>query len=413
MFVFLAVGLPSYNLDEYIQNYTGPMKVARLSFIAKTCAGLAEHALELAIEELKTATKNVHLYQTLVGEMQQINPANPHAVLDNEWITKTNGYNNQQREHLDKNLQKASTTVVNSAIADAHGALADYYIDTGNFGSAVRHCHQENESRVENAEIFDPSKLSWLNLLSENMGQARALTNKRLAFADGQGNDKGIVKLRMIQGLGYYHGGDYEDAAASILRMESTTGDPTVASASDMAVICALCAMACFDRESLKFLVHKDPTFAGLTEDVPHVREMVVCFLNSNYGRLFELWRMYENDMKLDLYASKQLDDLYKAIRSRAMTQYLSVFSELPISTMAATFGENDRELLLELKELIERNNLNVKIDCKSEKIVLNCGVGLGEVYEKTTALAENYRSDTRVLMWSAEILKYPDDLGA
>lgn len=386
------------------------MKVARLGFIARNCASLTERALELAIDELKKSTRNVHLYQGLVGEMQQVNPTNPHAVLDNEWITTTNGHNNQQHEQLDKNLQKASTTVVNSAIADAHGALADYYIDAGNYSSAIRHCHQENESRVENADNFDPSKLSWLNLLSENMSQARALSNKRLAFADGQ---KSTAKLRMIQALGYYHGGDYEDAAASILRMESTAGDPTVASASDMAIICALCSMACFDRESLKFLAHKDPTFAGLTEDVPYVREMVVCFLTSNYSRLFELWKTHENDMRLDMYISKQLGELYKAIRSRAMTQYLSVFSELPISTMSATFGQDDRTLLLELKELIEQNNLNVKIDCKNEKIVLNSGAGLGEVYENTTALAEAYRSDTRVLMWSAEILKYPDDLTA
>lgn len=405
------MGQPSYDLDEYVQIYTGPIKVARLGFIARNCAALSERALELAIEELKKSTKNVHLYKGLVSEMQQVNPANPHAVLDNEWITTTNGHNNHQHEQLEKNLQKASTTVVNSAIADAHGALADYFIDSGNYSSAIRHCHQENESRVENADNFDASKLSWLNLLSDNMSQARALSNKRLAFDDGQIDEESTVKLRMIQALGYFHGGDFEDTAASILRMESTAGDPTVASASDMAIICALCAMACFDRESLKFLAHKDPTFAGLTEDVPYVREMVVCFLTSNYSRLFDLLQTYENDMKLDMYISKQLGELYRSIRSRAMTQYLSVFSELPISTMSATFGQDDRALLLELKELIEQNNLNVKIDCKNEKIVLNSGVGFGEVYEKTTALAETYRSDTRVLMWSAEVLKYPDDL--
>lgn len=389
------------------------MKIERLLFISRTCPPLAERALELAIKELKESTKNVPSYQNAVNELNQLNPSNLSAIIDNDWVTQVNGENNQTHESLEKSLRQASSTVVESAIADAFSALTEYYINTGNYSAAVRNSHRESDYRSGVSDNYDITRLSWLNLISGNMGQARSLPSKKLAIIDNAGSTtldgEEVVKLQMIHALGYYHGGDFEDTAATILKMDSKPNDPTVATASDMAIICALCAMASFDRESLRFLAYKDSAFASLAEEVPYTREMVLAFVTSDYRKLFDLWRTYENDFRLDIYISRQLESIYKLIRSRAMTQYLSVYSELPVSSIVETFGENNRAILLELKKLIEEQQLDIKIDCKRNRIVLNSGVGFDDVYEKTLALAQKYRRDTRVLMWSAEVLKFAD----
>jgi COP9 signalosome complex subunit 1 len=107
----VVINPEDFDLEGYINNYSGHTKIARLVFIAEHCKALELDAFRMAIDELKK-TMNTTLYKNLlekVGEQFGF-------PLDNQWIDSTEKKVIALQERLELELNGYKTNLVKESI---------------------------------------------------------------------------------------------------------------------------------------------------------------------------------------------------------------------------------------------------------------------------------------------------------
>lgn len=106
---------PKLDLDSYIANYSGPLRLNRLVAIAKSDSHLAPDALRLAIRQAKTSL-NTDEYLELTKTLKAIAPNDPLADVDLDWIPSTQRKAKLETDRLESELKQYKNNLIKESI---------------------------------------------------------------------------------------------------------------------------------------------------------------------------------------------------------------------------------------------------------------------------------------------------------
>jgi len=174
--------------------------------------------------------------------------------------------------------------------------------------------------------------------------------------------------LKVADGLARMESGEFYAAALLFLEAESGMGSKcnTFISPNDVATYGGLCALASMERNELQTRVLENSNFRSYLELEPHIRRAISCFVNSRYSACLEILESYRPDYLLDIHLQKHLDSLYQQVRTKSIVQYFIPFSCVTLDSLNAAFSAPGVPIDKELSRMIERKELNGRIDTQN-----------------------------------------------
>lgn len=255
--------------------------------------------------------------------------------------------------------------------------MADLAFETGNFSDAKTYVNQQRDILMDEDAPFTLFKLALITFFGNKDSSSKAYCEKLApTLVDSTGSfkeDDMATKVGAILGICYLNGGHFRQAVAIFLNLNPNAmeGINDIVVAEDIATYITLGALATFSRAELGFLSKSDSVFLALAEgssqNLPH---LITLLLNSRFAELFERLAFYNVDYLLDPNLYGVLSELFYRIRVRAFVQYLSVFSNVSLDTMAQAFNISAVDLEEEIKQLIESKTVHILIDQKNRILV-------------------------------------------
>jgi len=163
-------------------------------------------------------------------------------------------------------------------------------------------------------------------------------------------------------------GGNFYEAAQLFMKVEPGMGTNCnkIVAPNDIAIYGGLCALATMERNELQSKVLENSNFRTYLELEPHIRRAIGFFVNSRYSACLGILESYRTDYFLDLHLQKHIDELYYLIRSKSIVQYFIPFSCVTLDSLNEQFAVAGRTIDKELATMIQRNELNARIDTQN-----------------------------------------------
>lgn len=397
---------PTFDLDTWSSNYTGPLKPLRLAHAAAHCPPLSQQALTLALDSAKLG-KDVQLYTRLCDLAAQLGMRSLSAK-DTEWIARQEDANRRELARLEQELKGYKNNLIRESIRMGQEELATHQLMTG--GPAAQPTPDGEQPPAQNVGLnaayaaygrmrdycTTPTHIAAMTLRLILTSVLQAVTAQQSgSSATGHFNamqansnrlrssgvkDEEMAKLLPIasasSGLASLGTAAYKDAANAFI---STPFDLTtigvvhnlnfttaVASANDIAIYGGLTALATLSRQDLTDRVLGGP-FRAFLELEPHMRKAISLYTTAKYRACLDTLQRYSSDWNLDLFLGSglntalgsQVDRLFALIREKSIVAYFSSFSQVSLSSLSQTFTTQESELL----SLIERGALDARLD--------------------------------------------------
>ena len=112
----MAAIQPNWDLDQYIQNYSGHGQIHRLKYIALKSSPLQIDALKHAIRLIKEITLDVSLYKETVEQLRLVAPSAPEAVIDQTWMEHATRTTKATTEKLEAELKNYKNNLIKESI---------------------------------------------------------------------------------------------------------------------------------------------------------------------------------------------------------------------------------------------------------------------------------------------------------
>jgi len=194
--VQVVINPEDFDLDGYINNYTGHTKIARLIFIAEHCKALEIDAFKAAIDELKQ-TMNTPLYKGVVekvGERFGI-------PLDAQWIDSTDKKATAQQERLELELNGYKTNLIKESIRMGHNDLGDFHYSRGDLNAALK-CYVRTRDYCTTSKHIIQMCLNVIKVSIELGNYAHVVNYVAKAEQTPDLTDKVVVaKLKVCAGM--------------------------------------------------------------------------------------------------------------------------------------------------------------------------------------------------------------------
>ncbi|KAF3915147.1 hypothetical protein ABW20_dc0103232 [Dactylellina cionopaga] len=405
----LVTDLPRFDLEQYIGNYSGRMKVTRLMFIGNHCPPLAQEALKTAINIIK-ADKDVRLYRQAIQALQVYSPNDPDSKLDEEWIEKTTREVKQKTDRLEAELKSYKNNMIKESIRIGHKDLGDHFYTTGDLASSYRAYSRMRDYCTSNKQMLDMT-LSCILICIDQAQYTSVQTNVAKIRNHIRSDDDLKIhqpKINIAAGVALLSAGNYLDAARSFIATNPTVGMDynAVATMNDIAIYGGLTALASMDRNMLKTEVLESSTFRTFLELEPHIRRAVTAYHSARYGECLSILESYRNDYLLDPFLQKHVDRIYEAVRTKSIVQYFIPYSCVTLDAMSAAFGVPPENMERELVRLIEGGKLNARIDTQNRLVTSKETQLRVEVHRGTLAMAEEYERAARLRMLQINVVK-------
>ena len=187
-----------------------------------------------------------------------------------------------------------------------------------------------------------------------------------------------IAQLGRAAGLAALHSRRYAQAARKFTDV-TACGDhgesaDELMTAADAATYGGLCALATFERDELRRRAVDAPAFRAALESAPEIRGIIDDFYGSRYASALDALRRARPRLELDPHLRDVADDLRRAIRERALAQYVSPYVTVDLAKMAVAFGgdgttESVAALEKELAGLIVEEKIAARIDSREKTL--------------------------------------------
>ncbi|KAK7207824.1 26S proteasome subunit RPN7-domain-containing protein [Myxozyma melibiosi] len=459
----IAETSPQFELESYISNYYGRHAIDRLLFIADRCPPLTASALGLAIARLKQ-TQDVTRYQTAVDRLHSIDPSNPLATLDMDWVDNTSRENRDQNEKLEQELKRYKNNLLKESIRMGYADLGDFYFTIGDLSAATQSYMRQREYCTTHKHMKDLSlDLIRVYLYQQNWSQFEAPITRLEQLPNGLNELEPYAKA--ARGLWMLSRGQFKTAAALLLEVKADTFAPpktavaaapaavpglpgassvtaatttttttttTTASSSggaatalssstrgsalpsisefvtvsDISVIVGLCTLATYSRNALKDLLDNNANFKELLESEAHVRTLLESFVAFDYKATLDTLEKHKSDYLLDIWLADYVAPLFSQIRENCYTQYVKGYKRGYISRMAARFGATEADIEKDLVALIQSNKMTVRLDLENKIFVDMDSNERAEVYQQIMTVAQEYEHNAKLLLVNVEVLQ-------
>jgi len=446
---------PSIDLEAYALGYTGLAAIYRLRFIAHHCPMLKIEALKLAISHVMN-THNTALYselhKKLVAAMKDQQPqsgpggasnlpdvavaasssgggggsnasnsdamkeASPvgNAASVREWIDVRNKKAALKLEKLDTDLKNYKSNSIKESIRRGHDDLGDHFLDCGDLANALKCYSRARDYCTSGRHVVNMCiNVIKVSVYLQNWSHVVSYVNKAMATPDFtessiKGNDAQLLtRLNCAYGLAELATGKYKSAAKHFLLANiDHCGMPDLMSAQNVAMYGGLCALATFERSKLHKEVLISNTFKLFLELEPQLRDVIINFYESKYGKCLTQLEDMRDNMMLDIYLASHVNTLFSMIRSRSLVQYFSPYSSADLRLMAGSFNTTVVSLEDELMTLILEGKIQARIDSHNKVLYAQDTDQRSVTFEKAIEMAALYEERARMMILRSAILK-------
>jgi len=434
---------PSIDLEAYAQGYSGLALLYRLRFIAHHCPVLRVEALKLAISHVMN-THNTGLYNelhkklvTALNENQASSnlpdvAAGTAAVNANgidrstssivgnaasvrEWIEVRNKKAALKLEKLDTDLKNYKSNSIKESIRRGHDDLGDHFLDCGDLANALKCYSRARDYCTSGRHVVNMCvNVIKVSVYLQNWSHVVSYVNKAMATPDfNEGNAKGndhqqlLTRVNCAYGLAELATGKYKSSAKHFLLANiDHCGIPDLMSAQNVATYGGLCALATFDRSQLHKQVLASNSFKLFLELEPQLRDVIINFYESKYGKCLKQLDDMKDNLMLDTYLASHVNNLLSMIRSRSLVQYFSPYSSADLRLMASSFNTTLASLEDELMTLILDGKIQARIDSHNKVLYAQDTDQRSVTFEKAIEMAKIYEERARMLILRSAILK-------
>lgn len=288
--------------------------------------------------------------------------------------------------------------------------LGSHYHQIGDLSSAVKAYGRMRDYCTTPAHVASMSfKIIHVSIEQGNWMavQSNALKIRNLNQREDD-QKKAQPRLAAVMGLAQLASGNFRDAATSFLATDPrllTEEYSEVITANDVAVYGGLCALASMNRNELQSLVLEISTFRNFLELEPHIRRAIAFFCSSKYGQCLEILEAYKPDYLLDLHLQRHVPELYYAVRSKSIVQYFIPFSCVTLDAMASAFGTSEHSIEDELVDMIERGNLEARIDTQDKVLTAKKTNARTAVHSDALDMAKRYEKTAHMRLLRMNII--------
>ncbi|ATY65144.1 COP9 signalosome subunit [Cordyceps militaris] len=418
----LVTELPKFDLDLYIQNYSGRTRFDRLLLIGKSSVPLRLEALKAAIAEAKNG-RDVSCYKQAWDNIRKVARDEPEAKRDDAWIAATEKSNKAETQRLESELKGYKNNLIKESIRMGNEDLGRHFEAIGKLNEATEAYSRMRQDIGTTKHILDCG-VHMINVSLYRRDWNMVLTNVAKITGVQSTDEANTMQtfVRVMYSIAHLNLGNYLESAKSLLLIDFAAPPAEyshVTSPNDIAVYGGLTALATMDRTELQRCVLDNQSFRTFLEHEPHIRKAVSLFVSGRYSNCLSILESYRSDYLLDIYLQKHVKELYKRIRTKCIVQYFIPFSRITLKSLDGAFGLAGESLQDELIAMIRNDFLNARIDARNQLLVAVRPDPRADMQQKSLETAKRYESDAaehlrRVSLISAglEVLPTKKDLG-
>lgn len=423
----------------------GLARLYRLRFIAHHCPVLRIEALKLAISFVMNTHNTAlfsELHKKLTAAMSDHSTANASGNANNlpdvaatsgnsassssngdlmsaaavrDWIETKNKKAALKLEKLDTDLKNYKSNSIKESIRRGHDDLGDHFLDCGDLANALKCYSRARDYCTSGRHVVNMCvNVIKVSVYLQNWSHVISYVNKALATPDfAEGTMKGVDHANLLTGLNCAYGlaelatRKYKSAAKRFLMAHlDHCNIPDIMSTQNVATYGGLCALATFDRSQLQKQVIGSQSFKLFLELDPLLREVILCFYESKYGKCLTLLEEMKDNLLLDVYLAGHVHNLYSLIRNRSLIQYFSPYLSADLRLMATSFNTTVASLEDELMSLILDGKIQARIDSHN-KVLYAQDIDLrSATFEKALEMSNLHQRRARMTILRSAILK-------
>ncbi|KAJ1886532.1 hypothetical protein LPJ71_009030, partial [Coemansia sp. S17] len=133
--MFAKPTLEQFSLSQYLSEYQGRVKIRRALYLGERCPELSIESYHIALEEIKSSTTDISLYESVLKSLEQLGGA---AASDAGWVGSARKTNNSAYDLLSAELNKAKQQHIKKDGLRAQESLAQHKVRLGNLNEALR-----------------------------------------------------------------------------------------------------------------------------------------------------------------------------------------------------------------------------------------------------------------------------------
>ena len=411
----MDLDLPPVDLESIVSSYAPAAAVRRLLFISERAESesLVLDALRHAADLLKKGD-NTGAYATVVERIG--GRLGPEYELDQAWVEETDRRAAKRQEILDAELNGYKTNMIKESIRMGHNDLGDFHRERGDLQTAFK-CYVRTRDYCTTPRHVIQMCLNVVRVgvESENYAHVGNYASKALSLPDASvaADPAALAQLGRAAGLAALHSRRYAQAARKFTDACGDHGESPdeVMTAADAARCGGLCALATFDRDELRRRAVDAPAFRAALESAPEIRGIIDDFYGSRYASAMEALRKARPRVDLDPHLRDVADDVFRAIRQRALAQYVSPYVTVDLAKMAVAFGgdgtpENVAELEKELAGLIVEEKIAARIDSREKTLWKKSSDARAAAYERAISAGREHRAECRAALVRAALVE-------
>ncbi|KAK8143813.1 hypothetical protein G3M48_006713 [Beauveria asiatica] len=393
----LVTELPKFDLDLYIQNYSGRTRFDRLLLIGKSCIPLQVDALKAAITEAKSG-RDVSRYKQAWDCIRKLAPDEPEATRDEAWIDTTEKSNKAETQRLESELKGYKNNLIKESIRMGNEDLGRHFEAIGKLNDATEAYSRMRQDVSTTKHIIECGMhLANVSLFRRDWNMVLTNIGKIIGVQSPDEEETLQSFVRLLSGIAHLNLGSYLEAAKNLLLIDFAVPPAQynhVTSPNDIAVYGGLTALATMNRTELQRRVLDNQSFRTFLEHEPHIRKAVSFFVSGRYSNCLSILESYRSDYLLDVYLRQHVKDLYKRIRTKCIVQYFVPFSRITLESLDAAFGLPGESLEEELMTMIRNDFLNARIDARNKLLVAVQPDPRADMQRQSLKAAKKYETD-------------------
>ncbi|ORY94140.1 26S proteasome subunit RPN7-domain-containing protein [Syncephalastrum racemosum] len=400
------------DFETYLSSYTGYTRIDRALYLAEHCRQFQIRARQWALQEIKTTTTNIKLYESTLNDLNKLllNQGQQPLDPDQAWISQAQLENKATEDKLEADIKTFKNNLSKDNIRLTYFRMGDQSCKAGEFSNALKHYMRARDYCTDPANVLDMCfKVIKANIFQHNFSHvtthiARIESTPNIQLSDLVRSKveccRALVALAMRE--------QYHAAATALLNVsfELNHQFSDVLSANDIAIYGGLCALASFDRHELRTKLMTNSAFKSYLELEPQIRDMIEAFYTSKYAQCLSLLKNYRDDLCLDLYLGSHADRLIELIEEKAMIQYCRPYATVDMHRMASAFQLDVDKLQKDVIALIRKNKIGVRIDSHQKILLAKQTDQRRQALDRSLATGAEFEKSTKALMLRYQILK-------
>lgn len=396
-------GLMAFDVAAYATRYVGRSKLQRLKRMTEV-RELREKAYKLLVEEIKSSTFDMPMYQEMCGMAQSAGLKDPIFVLDNEWIDSMENRMKSRSNEINQALHVAKASIAKEDMRRAYMERGKHLQKQGDLPEAAKvfaRCRDFVSSPAQNAEISLAIAVTSLDIGNYQLAY-QWINRIDLNMSNSYKN-----KCRAILGIVLINEGDFRGAARQFTDIDSSIIGTfrDVISGEDIATYGALCTVAASDYTDVQYLV-QSRRFKSMLELVPDLRLILHNYTPSNAGAFLQWLHSKKEELALDIHLKTTVDKLVATITDRLVQQYFKPYRSVTIQSMSENMGIPMDKLEANLASLIASKKLAARIDSESHTLHANVLNEREHAFKKVHDVAKSHAAQVKQSILRLSLVK-------